>query len=174
MMDVWDYPIYITLGERNRTPDATNGILRNVSIANVTATGVDRKSGVQITGLPGLNIEGVRLRNIRIEYVGGGTAANAAINPPELGTNYPEPSKLGTMPAYGLFARHVRGLELEDIHFSFDNEDLRPAMVCDDVRGLEIDSFQAQLASGVPPAVFRSVTNMVVRNSPILDGLEVK
>src|SRR5208283_2528993 len=57
MMDIYNYPIYITLGRRNRTPGATNGVLRNISIANVIATGVDRKSGIQITGMPGDDIE---------------------------------------------------------------------------------------------------------------------
>jgi polygalacturonase len=166
MMDVWDYPIYITLGRRNRTPNATNGILRNISIANVIATGVDKKSGVQITGLPGLDIEHVRLDNIRITYNGGGTHEQAERQAPELGTGYPEPSKLGVFPAYGLFARHVKDLELRDIRFDFDKQDLRPAMICDDVDGLEIDDFRGQTAPDISTAVFNSVTNLVVRNSP--------
>jgi polygalacturonase len=166
MMDVWDYPIYITLGRRNRTPNATNGVLRNISIANVIATGVDKKSGVQITGLPGVDIEHVRLDNIRITYNGGGTREQAERQAPELGTGYPEPSKLGVFPAYGLFARHVKDLELRDIRFDFDKQDLRPAMICDDVDGLEIDDFKAQTAPDISAAVFNSVTNLAVRNSP--------
>jgi polygalacturonase len=171
MMDVIDYPIYITLGQRNRTPNATTGTLRNISIANVIATGVDKKSGIQITGLPGHDLEGVRLRNIRLQFVGAGTKEEAAIHPPELDTGYPEPSKIGTMPSYGLFARHVKDLELADVRFTVEKEDLRPAMVCDDVDGLEIDNFQAQLAQGVPAAVWTGVKGIVVRNSPALDGI---
>ena len=41
------------------------------------------------------------------------------------------------MPAYGVFARHVRGLELANFNLTFENDDLRPAMVCVDVDGLE-------------------------------------
>jgi hypothetical protein len=74
-------------------------------------------------------------------------------------------------PAYGLFARHVRDLELANIRESFVQEDLRPAIECVDVDGLEIDNFKAQLASGVPAARFDSVTNVVIRNSPMLDGM---
>jgi hypothetical protein len=174
MMDVWDYPIYITLGRRNRTPNATNGIARNISINNVIATGVDRKSGIQITGMPGDDIDGVRLENIRIGFAGGGTTKEAGVVPPELGTGYPEPSKLGTMPAYGLFARHVRDLEMEGIRFSFEKADMRPAMVCDDLDGLEIDDFKAQTAAQVPAAVFNGVTGLEVRNSPALEGMKNK
>ena len=174
MMDVWDYPIYITLGRRNRTPDATNGILRNISIANVIATGVDRKSGIQITGMPGDDIEGVRLQNIHITFAGGGTAQDAAIHPPELATGYPEPSKIGVMPSYGFFARHVRDLELQNIRFSFDKDDLRPALICDDVDGLEIDDFKARQAGQTPAAAFNAVRGLEVRNSPSLEGIQSK
>jgi polygalacturonase len=166
MMDVVDYPIYITLGDRNRGPAATNGIVRNIQISNVVATGIDPKSGIQITGLPGDDLEGVHLDNIRLVFNGGGTAEDAARNPKELGTGYPEPGKIGVMPAYGLFARHVRGLELNDVHVSFKNDDARPAMICSDVDGLQIDDFKGQTLAGVAPARFEHVTGLDIRNSP--------
>jgi hypothetical protein len=173
MMDVAAYPIYITTGKRNRGPNVTvSSRARNILISNVIATGVEPMSGIQITGLPEQPIEGVRLDNIRIDFKGGGTKANAERVPPELGTVYPEPSRVGTMPSYGLFARHVRGLEVANIRFSFEKEDLRPPIVCVDVDGLEIDNFKAQLAEGVPAARFEGVKGLVVRNSPMLD--EVK
>jgi polygalacturonase len=175
MMDVWDYPIYITLGSRNRGPNVTGpSRAKNILISNVIATGVERKSGIQITGMPGQDIEGVRLDNIRLVFDGGGTKDDASLTPPELGTGYPEPSRIGTMPSYGVFARHVRDLELANIQVSFAKEDLRPAMVCDDVDGLEIDNFKAQLANDVPAAVLQAVTGLVVRNSPVLDRIKSK
>ena len=78
------------------------------------------------------------------------------------------------MPAYGVFARHIRGLELANINLSFVTNDFRPAMACADVDGLEVDNFKAQLADGVPAATLDSVTNMVIRNSPVLDGINPK
>jgi polygalacturonase len=166
MMDVVDYPIYITLGARNRGPAAADGIVRNIQISNVVGTGIDRKSGIQITGLPGDDIEGVHLDNIRLVFNGGGTADDAARDPKELGTGYPEPSKIGVMSAYGLFARHVRGLELDNIRVSFENDDARPAMICSDVDGLQINDFKGQTIAGVAPAQFKQVTGLDVRNSP--------
>ena len=171
MMDVADYPIYITLGGRNRGPEGTEvGKVRNIFISNVIATGIDKMSGIQISGLPGHCVEGVRLQNIRLLFKGGGTKEDAARTPKELDKGYPEPSKIGTMPAYGVFARHVRDLELSDIRVGFDKEDLRPAMVCVDVDGLEIDHFKAQVAEGVPAARFDDVKGLVIRNSPVLKG----
>ena len=78
------------------------------------------------------------------------------------------------MPAYGLFARHVRDLELDNIRTSYEQEDLRPAIECVDVDGLEINNFKAQLAPGVSAARFDSVTNVVIRNSPMLEGMTAK
>ncbi len=173
MMDVASYPIYITTGKRNRGPNVTTvSRLRNIIISNVIATGVARDSGIQITGMPEQPIEGVRLDNIRLEFVGGGTAEDAAIVPKELDIGYPEPR--GTMPAYGIFARHVRDLELSNLRVSFANEDRRPPMVCIDVDGLEIDNFKAQVAAGVTAARFEQVKGLVIRNSPVLQGLESK
>jgi hypothetical protein len=172
-MDVAGYPIYITTGKRNRGPNVTGpSRARNIFISNVIATGVEPMSGIQITGLPEQPIEGVRLENIRIVFNGGGTKEHAARVPPELGTMYPEPSRIGILPSYGVFARHVRDLELANVRVSFEKEDVRPAMVCVDVDGLEIDNFKAQLADGVPAARFEDVKRLVVRNSPVLDTVK--
>jgi polygalacturonase len=172
MIDIKDYPIYITLGRRNRAPEGTPvGTARNILISNVIATGVDRMSGIQITGLPDHPVQGVRLENIRVVFKDGGTAKDAQRVFPELDKGYPEPNKLGTTPAYGFYARHVRDLELANIHLGFVSEDLRPAIVCDDVDGLEIDNFKPQVGAGVTPARFEGVKNLAVRNSPVLQGL---
>ena len=65
------------------------------------------------------------------------------MTPKEPGTGYPEPSRIGVMPAYGLFARHVRDLELSNIRFEFEQPDLRPAISCVDVDDLRIDNLRA-------------------------------
>jgi polygalacturonase len=176
MVDVPVYPIYITTGKRNRGPNVTTvSTARRIHISNVIATGIrpggNVYSGIQITGLPEQPIEDVRLENIRLVFTGGGTREDAARVPRELGTGYPEPRNVGTMPAYGLFARHVRNLELEDVNVSFEREDLRPAMVCVSVDGLEIDNFKARLADEVPAARFDEVKRLVIRNSPVLEGI---
>lgn len=169
MMDVPDYAIYITTGKRNRTPGvATTSRARNILISDVIADGVGKMSGIQIMGLPEQPIEGVRLQNIRIVSNGGGTAKDAARKPKELGSGYPEPGKIGTLPAYGIFARHVHGLELSDISVSFKTNDVRPAIICSDINGLDIDNFKAELAPDVSPSHFEDVTNLVIRNSPVL------
>ena len=172
MMDVWGYPIYITLGKRNRGPDVP-GLSRgrNILISNVIADGVDKMSGIQITGIPGQPLEGIRLENIRLNFKGGGTAGDALRTPPELGSGYPEPSRVGTMPSYGVFARHVHDLELQNVTLGYDHEDLRPPLEFRDVDGLEIDNLKSRVAEGVPLARFYNVTHATARNSPALEAI---
>jgi len=170
MMDVVNYPIYITTGKRNRTPGLTTvSRIKNILISNVVATGIDRTSGIQINGLPEQPIEGVRLENIRLIYKGGGTREQAGNTLKELGTGYPEPRTKDVTPAYGLFARHVKDLELANINLSFMEADFRPAIECVDVNGLEIDNFKARLAEGVAASKFENVSGSVIRNSLVLE-----
>jgi len=175
MMDIPDYAIYITTGKRNRTPGVTTtSRARNIFISNVIADGVGKMSGIQIMGLPEQPIENVRLDNIRLTSNGGGTTEDAAKQPKELGTGYPEPGRLGILPAYGVYARHVKDLELANISVDFRTNDLRSAAAFADVQGLEMDNFKPQLAPGVKAALFAdNVTGLAIRNSPAVENSPV-
>jgi len=176
MLEVAWYPIFIRLGSRNRGPSETTstGQIRNVLISDVIATGIGTMSGIQITGIPGHYVEGVRLENIRLLFHGGGSAEDAQRVPPEDEGGYPEPNRFGTMPAYALFARHVRDLELSGVRMGLLGEDKRPPVVCVDVEGLEFDNFKADVPEGVQAARFEQATGLVVRNSPVLQTVPAK
>ena len=58
--------------------------------------------------------------------------------------HYPEYHMFGTLPAYGLYARHAKDLTLCNVKFDLGSPDLRPALVCDDVQDLELHSLRAQ------------------------------
>jgi hypothetical protein len=82
--------------------------------------------------------------DVHVTFPGGGTAEEAARRDiPELERQYPASYMFGILPAYGLYARHVRGLSLHNVHFDFATPDLRPALVCDDVEDLELQNFRA-------------------------------
>lgn len=77
------------------------GQLRRVLISNVVVYNADSKYASIISGIPGHDIEDVRLSNIRIYYKGGGTKEQAALEPPEKEKDYPEPVMFGRCPPTG-------------------------------------------------------------------------
>lgn len=99
---------------------------------------------------------------------GGRTRKDVPRDPQELNHGYPGPTHIGVMPSYGVFVRHARNIQLSNIKVSFKKADHRPAMVCKDVRGLQINHFEAQLVKGVTAAHFVAVTDLQIRNSPVL------
>ncbi|MET0650270.1 MAG: glycoside hydrolase family 28 protein [Pyrinomonadaceae bacterium] len=171
MRDVTTAPIFLRLGRRMRGPEGTPvGRIRRIQISDVVVSDADPRFASIIAGLPGHPIEDVRLSDIRILYKGGGTRAQAALEPPERETNYPEPSMFGEIPAYGFFIRHARGVELSNVEVGFMTEDLRPAFHLEDVRTASFLGVTAQKAADVPTFVLKMVEDFTVRNSrPVPD-----
>ena len=56
----------------------------------------------------------------------------------ELETLYPESTMFGTLPAYGMYVRHARNIQLYGLSFELLKEDGRPAIICDDVDNADI------------------------------------
>ena len=75
-------------------------------------------------------LEDVSLSDVRITYGGGGTQEEASREVPQVAGEYFE---IGTPPAYALYARNVRGLNLNNVRFDLDRPDVRPAIVLDHV-----------------------------------------
>ncbi|MGI9067156.1 MAG: rhamnogalacturonidase [Pyrinomonadaceae bacterium] len=167
MRDITNSPFFLRLGNRARGPKETTtvGQLRRVLISNVVVYNADSKYASIISGIPGHDIEDVRLSNIRIYYKGGGTKEQAALEPPEKAKDYPEPVMFGDMPAYGFFIRHVKGIEMSDVEVSYMKEDLRPAFVLNDVKGADFYRIKAQHAPDVPTFALTNVENFSVQQS---------
>ena len=56
----------------------------------------------------------------------------------ELETLYPESTMFGTLPAYGMYVRHARNIQLYGLSFELLKEDGRSAIICDDVDNADI------------------------------------
>jgi hypothetical protein len=176
-------PIFIRLGDRGRPflegdAKAGAGKLGGVLIQGVHATGAG-SIGCSITGLPGWPVRRVALRDVSIGFAGGGTVADAAREIPELPAAYPEFWMFKTLPAYGLFCRHAEDLSISGLSTSFVEEDLRPALLFDDVARPRLRDIHAQAhARAGAAAVLRGCTSPLVRDcrvfggAPIFDQLE--
>jgi len=152
-MDEVRTPVLLRLGSRlsvfrkGKDVQQKTGTFENVVIRNVKAKAADNAqimppSGILITGVPGHYINNLTLQNIEITLAGGGTAENARVSVPEAVDQYPEVKTFGPrIPAYGVWARHVQGLKLNNIKFNLGSNDLRPALICEDVKDLVVDNW---------------------------------
>jgi hypothetical protein len=144
---------------KHREKSLPVGKLQNIRFSNIRANVIENSrpeehevpqmdgeylSCINLTGLPGHCIENVFFSNINITFHGGGKQEHALREIPGLPDEYPEYHMFGTLPAYGLYARYVKGLVLNNVRFEVENTDQRPALVCDDVEDLELSSFTAQ------------------------------
>ena len=134
-MDGVDTPVSIRRGARFNTfrdgdlPKTTPGKLAGVTIKNVSASNI-ATIGILINGVPGYPVENLLLKNIQIEVPGGGTAKDATVQLPEKENAYPENRMFGTtLPAYGIYARHVRGVAFKNIEIKTQKPDARPEKV---------------------------------------------
>lgn len=88
---------------------------------------------------------------------GAGGWGDDPYNIPEMPREYPEPSLFGVLPAYGIYARHVKGLNIENVSLTYMTADERPAVVLDDVDKASFKDFSAKVETGTP--VFVTITN---------------
>ncbi len=158
MRDITGAPFHLRLCRRMRGPEGVPvGKLRRVNISNVVIYNADPRYASMIMGIPGHDIEDVKLSNIRILVTGGAPKEQATVEVPELEDEYPDPRMFGEIPAYGFFIRHVKGIELNNVDVSFENEDFRPPFILDDVKGAEFHNVGAQTAEGVPTFILKNV-----------------
>ena len=148
-MDGVAVPVCIRLGARLKTfregdqPKPAPGKLSGVTIKNVTAKNIDM-IGMLINGVPGHPVEALTLENIQFELPGGGTAQAANVQLPEKEKAYPEFDTFGkTMPAYGIYARHLRGVTIQNVRTTLLKPDARPATVFIDVEDVTPADFAA-------------------------------
>ena len=160
-------PIFVRLGNRANPlpgqPKPGMGRMRDITIMDIQATEAGN-IGCSITGLPEHPVENVTLNNIRIRFDGGGTAQAAARVVPEQEKSYPKGEMFGVLPAYGFYLRHASGIRLHNLDLALVKADARPALIADDVRGLDILNLHAQPTAADALIRLRNVQDVVLRD----------
>ena len=150
MRDIRSAPLFLRLGARMRGPrDAQPGVMRRVILSNITSSGASPLPSI-LSGVPGHPIEDIKISDVFLEQVGGGSAAMAALEPEEREAAYPDPGMFGALPASGFFLRHVRNLEMSNVEIATRAADARPAFWLKDVAGA--DFFRVRVPQGAAPA----------------------
>ena len=108
-----------------------------------------------IAALPGRAIEEVTLSNVTFTFPGGGTAEQAGrLDVAEMlhfhdYMQWARPFD-GELPASVLYLRHLRGVRLENVHFTVSKPDARPFIAGDDIDGLALQSVVGSAPTPVP------------------------
>jgi polygalacturonase len=149
MRHIVDLPVFMRLGSRMRGPRGRAvGKLRRVNISNLVASHTSGRYCSILSGIPGHEIEDVRLSNILILSQGGGKWREAFHKPPEKAGSYPESTMFGTMPASGFYIRHVRGIQMSHVEVRTIEEDARPTFILDDVEHADFINVKTSRAAG--------------------------
>ncbi|MGQ7946050.1 rhamnogalacturonidase [Flavobacterium sp. WC2509] len=176
MRDIINSPIFLRLGARMRAPEGTPvGTLRRINISNINVYNADSRFATLISGIPGHDIEDVRLSNISIWYRPlDSQVTNIQKEVPEYEKAYPEPQKFGVLPAYGFFIRHAKNLELNNINLYLLGNETRPAMIVTDVKGIKLRNIAAQKGSNAELLVLKDVSNLSIKDCKPLKNKEFK
>jgi polygalacturonase len=139
MREVTTAPIFLRLGARLRGPEGTRiGVLRRVEISEIRAEGIAHEFPAIIAGLPDHPVQQVVLRDIDLGFDGGGTAQDAARQPPQVPSAYPEPSMFGVLPAWALWMRDVQDVSIARFAAHHAAPEARPPVIAQDVAGLNV------------------------------------
>jgi polygalacturonase len=180
-------PIGIHVSDKPRgaaagdSPLADRGFVRNISFHNIRASVVaegrqfpdmsfaqnyrpgETRQCIVLNAIGTARLEDVSLHDVRITYGGGGTEEEARAEVPQVAGEYFE---IGTPPAYGLYARNVSGLNLNDVRFEVQKPDLRPAVLLDHVMDAAMNGLSVQGNPGAKSALRLVDTQSVLVTAP--------
>ena len=147
MRGVNNAPMFMRLGRRLRGPQGTKpGTLKRILISNVTSYGAAWTPSL-FAGLPEAPIEDIKLNDIYLHQLGG-FAGDVNRDVPENAAQYPEPAMFGDLPATGIYARHVRGLEASHVEVVSEAVDPRVAFWLEDVGDADFSYIRTRNAAG--------------------------
>jgi polygalacturonase len=160
--------IFLRIGERVA---GKKGRLENIRIKNILVeiasvkpdSGYEYEGPVEdmprnispaviIAGLPGALVTKISFSNVEIKHPGGGNPMFAKVlldqldSVPEKPAAYPEFSMFHELPAWGIYIRHAKDLQLNDLNLSCNKKDYRTAIVLDDVHDSKFISMQVKEA----------------------------
>ncbi len=181
MRDITDTPFFIRLNARMRGPEGTPvGVCRRITLSNIIVYDVGGRpkfpevGAGMVMGIPGYYIEDLTLSNIRIVYRGGGP--KEAIDK-EVAQNidmYPDPYRWHSLPAYGIYFRYVKGLQVNNVVLKTLNPDERPAFVLDDVHDASFSHVDAQKQENTPVFILKNVTGITTHQVKGVEDTEIK
>lgn len=145
-------PVWMSL-QGSFSDQSQDAAIRNVHISNLTATGVGKPNVASlIQGSVDRPIENILLSNITIQSVSEGTKDMVDNPVPE---RVGDPIELPN--CYGMYCRYIKDLEMHNIRFSKPDKDERPALICEKIDHLQMESVRSMNESDQQAILLRDV-----------------
>jgi hypothetical protein len=148
------------------------GVVRNIVFSNIRGTVVaqgrqyddmhweqgyrpgETRTCITLNSFGESFLENITISNVHLTFEGGGTAEEAQLRDvPQIAGEYFE---IGARPAYGVYARNVRGLTLDNVRVETATPDLRPAVVFDNVTDAHVSGLVSR-GNTSAPSVLRCI-----------------
>jgi polygalacturonase len=108
-------------------------------------------------------IKNIVLNDVHVLVKGGNPISDTAAAPPELGVGQYNVSNLKVQPSYGLWARHVKGLNVTNSSFNYEKKDSRYVIYLDDVIGAKISDVKMVKPNGVDTIIkLKNTTDVTI------------
>ncbi len=110
-------------------------------------------------------INDISFKDVHLLGKGGNPLSDTAQVPVELGVGQYNAADLKIQPAYGIWARHVQQLKIENCSFRFENPDNRYAIFLDDVQQVKITDVKLMKTPALPDGIkSRNTTGIQLSN----------
>ncbi|QVY66083.1 glycoside hydrolase family 28 protein [Polaribacter sp. Q13] len=142
-------PIFMTFCKQTASVDTPIGTyeplkrMHNMKFDNIIVDNSkgDRHSAFFLTGIPGHEIEDISITNVDFIVSGGVSEEDAKQEEVKEYTlenmkRWPEFFTVGSLPVFGIYARHMNGLNLENISIRTNKKDMRAPVILDNVKNV--------------------------------------
>ncbi|HWB62322.1 MAG TPA: T9SS type A sorting domain-containing protein, partial [Chitinophagales bacterium] len=172
-------PVCIRLGNRaNKYTDTAAvpgvGYMRDVELRNIIIN-ASSDSASSITGIPGYDARNIKLENIDVTYPGGWPSLGPGFVVPENISAGPEATLFGdSLPASGLFIRHIDSLQMHNVCFHAIQPDSRPDFYLDDVNNLDTAGLCGSVENVTAIQQPGLSNDIAVYPNPVLNTFQIK
>jgi hypothetical protein len=128
-----------------------------VTVQGLRATGVYR-SAISVEGWADTPLTNIVFRDVQVEFAGGDKAwpTDRMVKGPGFDAR--------PLPVWGLYARNVQTLTLEQVRFNLAADDSRPVLSADRVERLNLNGFEFTRVPGVSEPILTTNVGKLFRN----------
>jgi hypothetical protein len=124
--------------------------------------------GGKLFSLPNGNtgyIRNISFNDVHFLYKGGNNISDTSATPPELGVGQYNASNLKLQPSWGLWARHVKGITVNNCSFNYEQPDKRYPLYLDDVKEASFSNIKMVKAKEITAIGMKNSSGVVEKNN---------